>query len=285
MNIVDVPSKFIVKTNHEYPPYNKKVFEEYFLDYFIKNKIETEYFYLPILWTNLYISRDYGNTDMNDIQLFLNSLDTSKKYFTIVQYDDGILQNIEHVDLFVFGQGGGGKKVVPEKNIGYPIPLNCNVNPHINKNRERDIFCSFVGVINGRHFIREKIKFLYENEFILKERVGYNVFIDILERSVFSLCPRGYGATSFRICESLQHGSIPVYVYDKPWIPWIGEFDFNDIGILISENEIENIKTILCSKTENDIKKYRTNGEIIYKEYFSFAGCSNQIINKLNKLC
>ena len=30
--------------------------------------------------------------------------------------------------------------------------------------------------------------------------------------SLFSLCPRGYGPTSFRLYESIQLGSIPVYI-------------------------------------------------------------------------
>jgi hypothetical protein len=281
MNIVDVPSKFIVRTNHEYPPYNNKIFEEYFLDFFVNNNIESEYIYLPILWTNLYISRNYGNADMNDIQMYLDGLDKTKKYFTVIQYDDGILQNIDNLNIIVFGQGGGGQKKVPDKNLGYPIPLNCMANPHINKNRERDIFCSFVGVINGRHPIREKIKLFFDNDFMLRERVGYDIFKDVLERSVFSLCPRGYGATSFRICESLQHGSIPVYIYDKPWIPWNEEFDFESVGVLIPENKIENIKTILSELSINDIEMLRNNGCLIYKEYFDFEGCAKQIIKKL----
>jgi hypothetical protein len=102
-----------------------------------------------------------------------------------------------------------------------------------------------------------------------------------MERSIFTLCPRGYGATSFRICEALQHGSIPIYVYDKPWIPWKDEFDFNKIGILIDESEIEDIPKIIKSKTEKDLVQYIKNAQQIYMDYFSFEGCSRQIINKL----
>ena len=104
-----------------------------------------------------------------------------------------------------------------------------------------------------------------------------------MERSVFSLCPRGYGATSFRICESLQHGSIPIYVYDKDWTPWYDEFDFNLIGIKVHESEIHEIRNIITSKTKDDIHTLKKNGERIYAEYFDYEGCAKQIVKKLNQ--
>jgi len=104
-----------------------------------------------------------------------------------------------------------------------------------------------------------------------------------MEKSIFSLCPRGYGSTSFRICESLQHGSIPIYVYDKSWIPWQDKFDFNDIGILIYEDNIKDIKNIIENKTEQEINNYKINGQKIYDDYFSFKGCTKNIIKKINE--
>lgn len=276
--IEQVPNEFKVLTNHEYPPHNKMIFEEYFMNYYMANPVETDFVYLPILWTNFYISRKYGTVDMSDLQNYLNKLDRNKKYFTIIQYDDGILQNIEGLDLLIFGAGGGGKKTVSERNLGYPIPLLCQSS--LVTIRKKDILCSFVGQMKN-HSIRRKLLGIYNSEFVIKDCIGYDYFINILEKSIFSLCPRGYGATSFRICESLQHGSIPIYVYDKPWIPFKDEFDFNEIGILISEEEIPNILNIVKNKTKEDIQQYLSNGEKIYKEYFTFEGCTHQIINKL----
>ena len=284
MNIELVPEEFQIPTNFEYPQNNTLIFEEYFMNYFIENKIETEYTYLPILWQSYYILNNFGFFDMPILQKYLDSLDRNKKYFTIVQFDEGILQNISDLDLFVFGQCGGGNRIVSDKNIGYPTPLICLPSPYIYKKGKRDIFCSFIGVINGRHTIREKLKDLYEGKFLISECVNYETFIDTMERSVFSLCPRGHGATSYRICESLQHGSIPVYISDRFWIPFKEYFDFNDIGILISEDEIENLEFILNSKTNKDIKNYLINGERIYNEFFTYEGCAKTIINKINSM-
>jgi len=283
MNIENTLKAFRALTNHEYPPNNKMIFEEYFLNYLTENNINTEWTYLPILWTNFYIGRNYGNSDMSDLQEYLNGLDRGKKYFTVIQYDDGILQNIDDLDIFIFGSGGGGRKIVPRKNLGYPIPLICQPNPSADRNRGTEILGSFVGTINESYIIRQKLKKIYgdSDSFIICEHSGYKVFVDVMERSVFSLCPRGYGATSFRICEALQHGSIPVYVYDTPWIPWPDEFDFDKIGILVHENDIGDIENILRSKTEEEISEYRVNGQTVYEEYFSFEGCTKQIVKKL----
>jgi len=282
--IQEIPNIFKVRTTHMYPTHNNMIFEEYFYNYMIDIDPDTDRYYLPVLWTNFYLSRGNGNWDMSDLQQMLDGLDSKKKYFTVLQYDDGILQNLGDLDILVFCAGGGGQKKVLDKNIGYPIPLICKPNPKIDKNRLRDIKASFVGVIRGRHRIREKLyNSLMDSEYFISEKINYGKFKDIMERSVFSLCPRGYGATSFRICESLQHGSIPVYIYDKDWTPWYDEFDFNDIGIKIHESDIPNIQKIINSVSEKEIIKKRTNGKKIYKEYFDYEGCSMKIIEKLSK--
>jgi len=276
--IQDTPMKFIVKTNHTYPPFNNMIFEEFFYNYITNNDV-TNRVYLPILWTNFYLSRGNAEYDMSDLQYFLDSLDKTKKYFTILQYDDGILQNIDHLDIIVYGAGGGGKKNVPRKNLGIEIPLICKPNPNI-KIRNKDILAGFVGALNGRHEVRDIMvkELLGQSGFFISNSLSYDGFSEVMERNVFSLCPRGYGSTSFRICESLQYGSIPVYIFDNPWIPWKNEFNFEDIGILIDKDNIKNIPDILKSKTDLDINRYLDNGKRIYKEYFDYTGCAKKII-------
>ena len=273
-----VPHEFQPLTKVHYPPYNMVFFEEFFMHYFKENQKETSWVYLPVMWTSFYIKRKYGTAPMQDLQNWLNSLDRDKKYFTVLQYDDGILQNIEGLDILIFGAGGGGKGTISENNLGTPIPLICQPGPRIYK--ERNTFCSFVGTTKN-HSIRKQIANLFSKEFVIHDNIGYDMFVRTMERSVFSLCPRGYGATSFRICESLQHGSIPVYVYDKSWLPFADEFNFDDIGIRIHQTKIPQIYDILRSKTGEEIEQYLINGARIYKEYFTFEGCANTIIKKV----
>lgn len=284
--MLNTPNNFIVRTNHVYPPFNNQIFEDYFYDYFKNNNIQTKRIYIPILWTNFYISRNYGNSDMSDIQNFLNNLDRNEKYFTILQYDDGILQDLKDLDIKVFCAGGGGQKKVPDKNIGYPIPLITRPNPKINLNKNRNILCSFMGAISGRHIVRERMRNVLSNNssFVLNEKISYESFTDIMERSLFSLCPRGYGATSFRICESLQHGSIPIYLYDKDWTPWSDEFDFNKIGLKFHIDDVDQIYDVIKNKNKDEIDEYIKYGREIYHEYFDYEGCSKKIIKKINDI-
>jgi hypothetical protein len=287
MNIVETP--FMVKTNHEYPQNNKIIFEEYFYNWFVKNKPIINKTYLPIFWTNYYISKGYADQDISEVNDFLNTLDKSKEYFTIVQWDDGIVNPFQYNNIYVFAQGGGGKKSCEESFCGtignYPIPLNCQPNPNI-KIESKDIFASFVGAIHRRSNCRED---LYNNlkdkkEYLFKESIGYDAFSNIMSRSIFSLCPRGYGATSFRICEALQHQSIPVYISDKPWIPFNDMVNFDDYGIFIDSKSIEQIDEILKRISKEEIYKKLNFGKQVYNQYYSFEGCANKIITKLNNL-
>jgi len=97
------------------------------------------------------------------------------------------------------------------------------------------------------------------------------------------LCPRGYGATSFRICESLQHGSIPVYISDEPWIPFNDMLDFNDYGVLVDVKDIDNLDHILKSISKEDIDKKISLGKIVYEQYYSYKGCSSKIMEIVNR--
>jgi hypothetical protein len=278
--MIETNENLRIKINVDYPPYNNILFEEYFYKEFVYNNEITNRIYIPIFWTGLYVNRNYGQGDLSDIQSFLDNLDKSKKYFTIVQYDDNILNDLKDLDILIFAMGGHGKY----KDKSYPIPLNC-LPPQGLQIMDKDIFASFIGSINGRHIIREKMAnaLRNNNKYIISEHISYPQFREIMSRSIFSLCPRGYGQTSFRICEALQVQSIPVYIYDEPLIPFYTEFDFNDIGILIHENEIDKIDEILSSKTPEEIQKYIDNGIKIYNNFFEYKGCYNSIIKYLNK--
>ena len=274
MNIEKVPSDFIIPTNHVYPPGNQVIFEDYFFRRFIQEKPATNRKYLPILWTNFYISRDYASRDMSDIQNYLSSLDKNEKYFTIVQWDDGILNDLNDLDILVLSSGGVGD---------YEIPLN-NM-PYSKVDRKRDIFASFIGCIDGRHKIREKIRdrLLGNPSYFIHEKLDFLVFKEAMERSVFSLCPRGYGKTSFRINESLNLGSIPVYVYDDPWIPFNDKVSFEEYGVLIHEDQIFDIEKILSEISQEKIEKMRKRGQEVYQEFYSYPGCFDKIIEVINE--
>ena len=266
--------RFAIKTNHQNPPHNYQIFEEYFYNRFSQERPKTKRKYLPICWTNYYVSKNYCKDDMSDIQDYLNSLDRGKKYFTVCQWDDGIRNNTDGLDIFVYASGGVGD---------YAYPLNCM--PHgTQDNPHRTILASFIGVIRGRHPVRESMyhQLAHLDNIFISESSTFEKFQQVLTQSIFALCPRGYGRTSFRICESLEAGIIPVYIYDEPWIPFEDELDFEEYGVLCSVNELPLLHAKL-SKIAGDteqIQHLTTRGGEVYRDYYSFEGCYEQIIKR-----
>ena len=130
--------KFIIEINQPaYPPYHTgKYLEQYFIDFYFKNKKEfddTGYEFLPICWTDIYL---YKNNLIPELQKVLNDLDETRKYFTVSQHDDAP-KEILPPNTIKFSAGGNQPNCIP-------IPLVCSSIPNINQ-VDKDIFCSFVG--------------------------------------------------------------------------------------------------------------------------------------------
>ena len=139
------PEKFKQKINTVYPPNNFIEFERWFGERYAPLH-EREY--LDIYWTAYYVNNNYGQNKeaIVELQKYLNGLDVSKKYFAICQYDDGILNDISHLDLLQFNMS---------KNIGYPLPLIGQPHPYV-FNEPKEYFANFIG--NKTHPIRNEIE-------------------------------------------------------------------------------------------------------------------------------
>jgi len=277
--------KFQVPTNHENPPDSAIIFEEYFgIKYNDSKRKPNDRIYLPVYWTNYYISKNYCNDDMSDLQAELDALPRDKSYFTIYQWDDPICQDLKDLDIFVYGQGGYGD---------YPIPLNCIPHGSFRDDEKyslRPTLASFIGSVDGRHPIREKMRdvFAKEKDCVVEDRRGkgfFTKFMKMMDESKFALCPRGYGKTSFRICEALEAGAIPVYIFDDPWIPFVDVLAFEGYGVLCHEDKLEELPSYLREIAANEqlMKNLRNNGKIAYEKFYSYDGCMNQILRMESK--
>ncbi len=187
-----------------YPVDNNPCFEEWFLD---QKKPETERIYLPVLFTELTKQLKKKRNLAAQVDEYFKNLDKTKKYYAIVQHDDGITFDTHGIDLKVFGMGCKGD---------VQIPLVCQPHKYEFKENGRPIFASFVGSIT--HPIRERlIKELKGKEgyFISTERTDLETYCKIMSMSRYCYCPQGYGKTSFRIQEALQYGAIPIYISDE----------------------------------------------------------------------
>lgn len=269
--MIHVLEKFRPHIKVDYPPNNTLIFEEWFsqnVETFLES---THREYLPIHWTSYYVNHGYGKDQkaLSELQQFIDSLDTDKKYYTVLQYDDGILNDISGLDIKVFGSGGG--------RIDYPIPLVTMPHPYYFEG-DKEIFCSFIGSIT--HPIRSKLLSLYSDRYLMvKDHVPIEEYCRIMHKSTFCLVPRGYGKTSFRICEALQYGAIPIYVSDEFIIP--GHKDFNEYGVLIHSDQINEIDDILKSISVDQIVLKQEAGKRIYQEMFTFEGCKKLILDNL----
>jgi len=298
MEIVSVPSEFQPNYRSTYPEYSSgKNIEELFFNLLYKNKnnISSNYIYLPIFWTSYYVTNNYAE-NIDNLYKYLDTLDKSKKYFTIVQYAAGIFVKNFDLDLFVFTAGGGGLNIKDNISIrkenffgferyiffgnkgNIDIPLLCYpLFPCLQL--PKTIFCSFMGRFDT-HPCRIIMKNILQNnnKFLLYDSVGFEEYKNILNKSIFTLAPRGYGYTSFRIYEAILANSIPIYIWDdKKVLPFSDILHWDEFSICIHSSEIQNLPTIL--NQVNIIEMQKKLNSIKYM--FSFNETFNYIKNKL----
>ena len=191
-----------------YPPFSNMYFEKYFYRYietlYSESKITQEVYdsYIPVFWTELQIAHGFENIK-DRLQSVIDKLPKDKTYFTIVQHDDGILIQMPN-NVIVFGMGGIGD---------IPLPLTYDNTELFEeyKNNNKTVFCSFVGSLT--HPCREiMLSVMNKPDVVLitnnwtnrVEKDKQQLFLQTTSKSRFTLAPRGYGKTSFRMYEALH---------------------------------------------------------------------------------
>lgn len=271
--MIHIPEKFQPKHPFPYPPDNETEFEHWYFENYDFQDTEREY--LPVMWTAYYVKHKFGQhrPAMVDLQKFLNTLDRSKKYYSLVQYDNGLLHDVSHLDIKVFSMSGG--------RTDYPLPLISQEHEFQFNGTRQFRYGNFIGKIT--HPIRaEMIKalqwkrppyYLHTSKHELKD------YCQAIYESIFTLCPRGFGPTSFRIQEALQYSSIPVYISDEFVIPH--NIPFTDYGVLIDAQDANRVHEILMSIPPEEIRRKQEAIPEIYKKYFTYEGCRERIKENL----
>jgi hypothetical protein len=278
-----------------YPPWADELLEPYFYDW-IGSKMDqlkkNNWVYLDVFWTNLYVNADqFGNTyDSVGLQSWLDRLPPGN-YFTIVQHDDGIRERLPSGTV-VFALGGArgrGFKLEPVPLIYRDHSLRLENYFSNNEARGRDIFCSFVGSIT--HAVRHRMVSIFNNYPDVKLHVtnwsnqvstdNQAMFLDLTQRSVFALCPRGYGATSFRFYEAFKLGAIPVYIWEEhEWLPFRNKIDYSKLCISVPSSELPNLYERLKKVTPHQIWMMKYYYQTV-KRYFTMEGTSETIVQML----
>jgi len=108
----------------------------------------------------------------------------------------------------------------------------------------------------------------------------------IMNQTMFSIAPRGYGRTSFRLFEIIQMGrGLPVYLWDdEPWIPYENtEADVRNFGYSMHVNDFEqfivNMTTSLAIDPAAHIEFYARQEKMrkLREDYFTYQGVLRQI--------
>ena len=286
----EISKEFLLgRDDPNYPPHHTgDHLEEFFLKFWESEGLGDRKL-IPVHWTAVYNYRakeGFGvnspNTKLrNDLKRYLKDLDPKEKYFVVCSHDDAPAEELPP-DTIVFGAGGNSNR------IDVPIPLTCGAHNDI-ADFVRTIPLSFVGSLTHplRNVMCQSLQgkqgvFISATEWSPEvETQKIDLFKQVTQRSIFSLCPRGYGATSYRLYESMQLGAIPVYMSDKHLLPWSDELDWSEFCIVIHPEQFHNILNLTLGASVSEVKKKQ---EILFKvwnENFSIESTSRNILKRL----
>lgn len=290
MNLLNTPSEFLDFSIINYPSgNNKKNFEAYFYEYFTKNNVNNKYTYIPIQWTNYLVKNNYGR-NIDDLKLFLNkNLDSNKKYFTIIQYAGGPLVELENT--LIFSMGGAFDTNIPKTSQVISLPLIYDFNDKIiQQPKDKKYLASYIGRPTHKIRIELERKLKSESNFYIKNLESMNsnislenqnIFNETMSKSYFSLCPRGYGPTSFRLYESIVAGVVPVYISDNHFLPFADCVNWEDFSLILKPRKIKKLKKILQSSIEEGDYENLNKNLKKTKHYFNFLYMSKYIESKV----
>jgi hypothetical protein len=276
-----------------YPPFKNGLYlEEYFYEKCINTSPNFKRKYIPVKWTNFQIEGFFVNKKQEMQKLLNEWIDNNQSengYFTVVQYDDGVLLDLPK-NTIVYGACSGT----------IPIPLiyqdknNTLESFPKKKFNEKQILCSFVGNITSNHIqpnVRQEVFNVLNNnsKFKLINSGGWtpsvnknlqDLFISTTLNSKFALAPRGYGRSSFRFFECFQLGTIPIYLWnDVEWLPFKDIIDYNKLCISLHISQINKLESLLESITEEVYNRMWIYYEEI-KHLFNIEGMTNKIIEE-----
>lgn len=144
-----------------------------------------------------------------------------------------------------------------------------------NRDTQPEFLFSFLGRVST-HSVRRKVQMLdrpdtpcLDIEEARRRFASFHyakTYIDLIQRSMFVLCPRGFGVSSIRTFETMSLGRVPVVISDHwqppPGIPW------NKFCVLIRENEVLRIPAVLARLQSNAISMGQY-AHYIYEEHFA----------------
>jgi hypothetical protein len=221
--------------------------------------------YIAVPWTQILNSHWLRFPGNKGRDFYLRELSrykvTTNNNFTVCQHDSYrlLIDYYKHLNITkVFSTSHDSTFNIKDIDI---IPISFAFDVNFSSTVKKDILVSFVGSATT-HPLRQVMKdritgdnFIYRDSYhidsdINKEKSAEeNEYKDILERSRYSLCPRGSVPSSVRFWESLSAGAIPIIISDNFTLP---QWDWDNTILRIPEHEIQHYHThdTLCEFLE-----------------------------------
>jgi len=117
----------------------------------------------------------------------------------------------------------------------------------------KEIFACFAG--NITHPIRHRLVQSVSGRrgYLQVTGLDYDQYRQTLSKSVFGLCPRGAGLSSYRFFECLHVNTIPVLFADDVILPYSDEINYEDMIVRIPESQANNFEEIDRTLKQIDI--------------------------------
>ncbi len=280
--IIPIEEKFRPEgQNFKYPAHNSDYGVEQDFYKYINKKEEilvdipenADWHYLPIFWTRWHLNHNYGRGGLKDLQEEASKkiIDDSKT-FTICQYDDGPMINIEKTIQFLASRKSEIGIDIPLLSLPHRLPL---FTP------SKKYMASFIGRLST-HKIRKKMEeelSKIKDILIADGNLGSDYFVKNTLRSHISLCPRGYGGSSFRFFESMQLGVVPFLIGDLDTRPFKKFIDWDKISFYA--NDPSELKNFFDTLNEKKIIEMGKSAKVIYENYLQYQKWCNYVLKEL----
>eukprot|EP00539_Tryblionella_compressa_P005731 CAMPEP_0178768458 /NCGR_PEP_ID=MMETSP0744-20121128/20255_1 /TAXON_ID=913974 /ORGANISM="Nitzschia punctata, Strain CCMP561" /LENGTH=373 /DNA_ID=CAMNT_0020424541 /DNA_START=206 /DNA_END=1327 /DNA_ORIENTATION=+ len=234
--------------------------------------------YIPLFipWTDIWVQKPFGKYPKALYEGLKEVLRHDVIYITVSQNDDGLpgdtdlfqqLQN--EYNIVIMSAGGYGHVPIPllkqPEEVQAKIPMS-----------KRTHLVSYVGgKFHAPNDMRRKMISIIGDDHYYKGKKWRSIMQD----SKFSLCPRGFGRSSYHVMETLQMGLIPIQVYvdgDIPWLPYQSTI-LKNISFSTSLENLPTLITKLEQMPDSQIEKMELAIERLIKNYFTFDGVMVQI--------
>lgn len=268
---------------HFYQGYRGPWIEDAFFRHWLASDRPWPLDYLPVFWTDYYLHLQthrivpprYRRSERTIANLLDHYAQGSRRAFTVLEYDHPIWNWHRFPrNIVVLSAGGWGD---------VPIPL-LKGSPAFS-NPPKDVRLSFIGRLTGAsdvYGIRSEMHAALRDHALFRSGPDWREW---MARSVFSLCPGGLGPTSFRLCEALSVGSIPVYLWKhRRWLPYEDEIDWSQIAITLPVEEAGRLPALLAEYGPERIASMQARIAQLYEAYFTLPGACRQIERIVGRL-